>query len=169
MRKSISVKSEVAVLIVEDHLPMREAIRSYINRSFPSLSVIEVSNGAGALDYLEAHCPCLVLMDINLPDSNGLDLTRDILKSWPGTFVVAISIDTSAAVTERALASGAAQFIGKDKLFTSLLPLVGAASTLEKWIMGLESHFAIADESLLSVGHSTEQLQEVGVLQVGED
>jgi DNA-binding NarL/FixJ family response regulator len=126
--------SEAAVLIVEDHTPMREAIRACIERSFPGLCVIEAPDGANALKQVEAHRPSLVLMDINLPDANGLDLTRDIAKRRPSTIVAAISIDTSADLPARARAAGAAEFICKDNIFGRLVPLVGAAVMLTNWV-----------------------------------
>lgn len=169
MSQPRSVRREAAVLIVEDHAPMREAIRVLIERSFPGLVVIEAPDGATALKVVEAHEPSLVLMDINLPDANGLDLTRDIVKQWPGTFVVAISMGTSADLPERVKAAGAVQFIGKDTLFTTLLPLVGAALTMTNWVKGLESPSAITDESPLYGGHPAQHLLETGVLRVGQD
>ena len=107
INQSRGVRREPAVLIVDDHVPMREAIRACIEHAFPGLPVIEAPDGATALKCAEAHRPCLVLMDINLPDANGLDLTRDILKQWPCTFVAGISIDTGVDLPERVLAAGA--------------------------------------------------------------
>ena len=163
MSQPNSVRREAAVLIVDDHAPMREAIRVCIEGSFSGLPIIEAPDGATALRYVKAHCPSLVLMDINLPDANGLDLTRDILKQWPGTFVAATSIDTSADLSERAREAGAVQFIGKDDLFKTLLPLISAAVTLNKWMKDLESQTAITDESPLDGGHHAEQSLETGV------
>ena len=151
------------MLIVEDHAPMREAIRVCIESAFPGLSVIEATDGVTALKAVEAHGPCFVLMDINLPDANGLDLTRDILKQWPGTFVAATSIDTSADLSERAREAGAVQFIGKDDLFKTLLPLVSAAVTMNNWMKDFESDTAITDESPFKGEHHAEQLLENGV------
>ena len=163
MSRSTKAGREAAVLIVENHVPMREVIRSCITRSFPDLSIIEVSDGAAAIEYLEAHCPSLVLIDINLPDVDGFDLMRDVLKQWPCTFVAAISIDTNADLTEQVQAVGALEYFGKDKLSTSLLPLVGAAVTLANWAKDLESHFAITDESLLYSGHRAVHVLETAV------
>ena len=157
------------MLIVEDHAPMRQAIRVCIERSFPGLSVTEAPDGATALKYVEAHCPSLVVMDINLPDSSGLDLTRDILKQWPCTFIAAISIDTSADLAARVRSAGASEFIGKDELFERLLPLVGAAVTLTNWMKGLEFHYAITDESSLYKRHHAENSVEIDDLRVGHD
>ena len=108
-------------------------------------------------------------MDINLPDINKFDPTREILKQCPCTFVAAISIDTSTDVTERAQAAGAVQLIGKDELFISLFPQVGAAVTLANWTKGLQSHFPIADESRLYATHSLAHMYEGGVLLVGQN
>ena len=164
-----SVRREAAVLIVEDHAPMREAIRVCIEGSFSGLSIIEAPDGAAALKYVETHCPSLVLMDINLPDANGLDLTRDILKQWPCTFVAAISFDTSADLSERVRAAGAVEFIRKDNLFKTLLPLVGAAVTMTNWRNDLEFNSAITDESPLYGGHHAEHLLKTGVLAFDQD
>ena len=139
MSQPESVRRAAAVLIVDDHAPMREAMRVCIERAFPNLPVIEAPDGATALEVVKENCPCLVLMDINLPDANGLDLTRDILKQWPRTFVVVISIDTSMELSEYAKAAGALELIGKDDLFRTLLPLVGAAVTLNNMMKGLTS------------------------------
>ena len=164
-----SVRREAAVLIVEDHAPMREAIRVCIEGSFSGLSIIEAPDGDAALKYVEAHCPSLVLMDINLPDANGLDLTRDILKQWPCTFVAVISIDTSADLLERVRTAGAVEFIGKDNLFKTLLPLVGAAVTMTNWRNDLEFQSAITDKSTLRGGYPAEHLLETGALRFGQD
>ena len=137
------------MLIVEDHAPLREAIRVFIEHSFAGLSVIEAPDGATALKVVQAHGPCFVLMDINLPDANGLDLTRDIVKQRPGTLVAVISMDTSADLPELARAAGAVEFIGKDTLFKTLLPLVGAAVSLTHWMQEIESPCITAAKSPL--------------------
>ena len=157
------------MLVVEDHVPMREAIRVCIESSFPGLSVIEASNGATALKCVEAHCPSLVLVDVNLPDADGVDLMRLILKQWPCTFVACISIDTSADLAERARAAGAVEFIGKDKLFKTLLPLVGAVFTLTNWMKGLECHSLVTEDSPQNLASHAEHLLETGVRPVGQE
>lgn len=129
-----NVSCEAVILIVDDQAPMRDAIRHYIARSFPKLCVIEAPDGAAALEHVKAYHPALVLMDINLPDANGLDLTRDIRKLCPPTVVAAISIDTSAHISAQALAAGAVAFIGKDRLFDELTTLIGGVMTLRSWM-----------------------------------
>lgn len=153
MSQSRNFAGEAAVLIVGGHTPMREAVRVCIERSFSALSIIEAPDRATALTYVEAHRPSLVLMDVNLPDANGLDLTRDILKRWPTTFVAAISIDASADLPARARAAGAVDFTSKDQVFKALAPLVGAAVSLTSWMNSLKSDATITAGSPLCGGH----------------
>ena len=134
------------MLIVDDHAPMREAIRVCIQRSFPELDVIEAPDGANALKRVEAHRPALVLIKINLPDANGLDVMRAIKMLLPATFIAAISIDTSAHLCSQAVVAGAADIIHSDKLFESLVPFVGAAVTLTNWMNRVKS------DSLITAG-----------------
>ena len=152
MDRPTSANRDAYVLIVDDHAPMREAIRVCIERAFPGLSVIEAPDGATALKYVEAHCPSLVLMDINLPDANGLDVTRNVLKQWPRALVAGLSVDVGGDLPERVRAAGAIEFIGKDNLFKTLLPLVGAAVTLTNWKEEFEPHPSITVESVLNLG-----------------
>jgi DNA-binding NarL/FixJ family response regulator len=129
-----NVAPEAAVLIVEDHAPMRTALYDLIRHSFPKLRVIDAYDGATALAHFEAHRPSFVLMDINLPDANGLDLARTIKKRSPATIVAVTSIETNAHIAAQALAANAVAFIGKDKLFDEIVPLVRAAVTLTQWM-----------------------------------
>ncbi len=124
---------EATVLIVEDHAPMRTALYHLIRHSFPRLRVIDAHDGASALTHVDAHRPSFVVVDKNLPDANGFDLTRTIKKLSPSTLVAVTSIEKNALIAAQALAAGAVAFIGKDKLFDEIVPLVGAAVTLTDW------------------------------------
>ena len=116
------------VLIVEDQAPMRAALRDFLTLSFPAWQVLEAADGVTAMKVFTEHRPPLVLMDVCLPDTNGIELTRRIKAIAPETVVVVMSIQNSAHIVEQALAAGAAVFISKDRIFTELAPLIA------KWI-----------------------------------
>jgi DNA-binding NarL/FixJ family response regulator len=101
---------------------------------------------ATAMAHFDARRPLFVVVDKNLPDANGLDLTRTIKKLSPATMVAVTSIETNAHIGAQALAAGAVAFIGKDKLFDEIVPLVGAAVTLTEWMEVMPS-FSISAQN----------------------
>jgi DNA-binding NarL/FixJ family response regulator len=133
MSQAARVAPEVAVLIVDDEATIRSALRDLIQTSYPKLRVIDAPDGATARKLVDAHRPAVVLVDKNLPDENGIELTRTIKQLSPPTLVAVISIETNADTAAQALAAGAVAFVGKDRLFEEIVPLVGAAATLAVW------------------------------------
>jgi len=118
------------VLIVEDQAPMRTALRDFLALSFPAWLVLEAADGATAMKVFAEHRLPLVLMDVCLPDTNGIELTRRIKALAPGTAVVVMSIQNGAHIVEQALAAGAIVFISKDRIFNELAPLIARLNNL---------------------------------------
>jgi DNA-binding NarL/FixJ family response regulator len=118
------------VLIVEDQAPMRATLRDFLTLSFSAWQVLEAADGVTAMRVFTEHRPPLVLMDVCLPDTNGIELARRIKAEAPETVVVVMSIQTGPHVAEQALAAGAAAFIGKDRLSTELAPLIAKLNSI---------------------------------------
>ncbi|MGQ0751363.1 MAG: response regulator [Betaproteobacteria bacterium] len=114
-------------LIVEDHAPMRAALREFILQRFPGADIIEEHSGAGAVDKCLCHDPDVVLMDIALPAANGLMLTAEIKKHATRTKVIATSSHTSPIYRERAQSAGADLFVPKDSIFSQLADAIAIA------------------------------------------
>jgi DNA-binding NarL/FixJ family response regulator len=112
------------MLIVEDQAPMRLALRDFLSLEFPAWRVLEAADGEHAISVFLEQRPPLVLVDVCLPDGNGIELTRRIMALAPQTIVVVMSIQNGSHIVEQALAAGAAAFIGKDRIFADLAPLV---------------------------------------------
>ncbi len=72
------------VLIVEDNLIFRGTFRKRLNDNFPSLVVEEASSGDEALQKVKGAQPDLIFMDVRLPGTNGLQLTKKIKNDLPG-------------------------------------------------------------------------------------
>ncbi|MDQ5849031.1 MAG: response regulator [Pseudomonadota bacterium] len=135
------------MLIVEDQAPMRAALCDLIETWFPKLRVIHAPDGATARKLFDARRPAFVLVDKNLPDANGLDLARTIKKLSPATMIAVTSVETNAHIAAQARAAGAVAFIGKDRLFDELRPLIGAAVTLMEWMHGNASSSLVPADS----------------------
>ena len=116
-----------AVLIVDDHLPLRQVMREFLQRAFPDCSFREAADGAGALEACNACRPQLVLMDVCLPDANGIELTARLGTLYPGIRVIVVSHKCGEVYVDQALAAGARAYVCKDHLLTELVPAVAAA------------------------------------------
>ena len=115
------------VLIVEDHALMRQTLRRFLEQAFPGCGFREAADGASALEACNAHPAQLVLMDIFLPDANGIELTARLRVLYPGIQVIVVSHKSGQPYVQRALAAGARAYVVKDNLATDLVPAVAAA------------------------------------------
>ena len=115
------------VLLVEDRGVMRALLRDFLQSSIPGLVIIEAANGARALKIARERRPQVVLMDINLPDANGIELTAQIKAMLPDARIIIVTGLNGSAYVERALAAGAFAYVTKDKIYAELLPLMMSA------------------------------------------
>ena len=106
----------VRVLIVDDQPPFREAARMVVEITGGYEVAGEAETGEQSLEMVAELSPDLVLMDINLPGIDGIEATRRIAASHPDTTVLVLSTYEAEEYEPRALAAGAAGFIGKSDL-----------------------------------------------------
>ncbi|MFZ2447367.1 MAG: response regulator transcription factor [Syntrophobacteraceae bacterium] len=102
-----------SVLIVEDNSVFCSALRNFLSAAFPSVEIEEASNGEEALHKFRILKPVLILMDIRLPDINGLVLTRMIKNICPDTEVILLTSHNIFEYREAGLRSGASHFVIK--------------------------------------------------------
>jgi two-component system, NarL family, nitrate/nitrite response regulator NarL len=103
------------ILIVDDHALVRRGMNYVVKEGFPDAEVVEAESAASALDLLRAGAkPDLALVDVRMPDLDGLELLRSIKAEWPGMPVIMLSTYENAPYVKRALADGAAGYLLKD-------------------------------------------------------
>ncbi|MDO8703996.1 MAG: response regulator transcription factor [Sulfuricaulis sp.] len=115
------------VLIVDDYQPMRAALRALLQSAYPGVNILEAADGARALELCLSHRPRLVLMDIELPDANGIELTARIKAKLPECNVIVVSQHSASIYVERAHEAGAYAYITKGTAHQELLPAVAGA------------------------------------------
>ena len=120
------------MLIVEDQDYMRRMLREFLQAAFPGKNIHEAADGRSALAVCLERRPGIVLMDIGLPDANGIELTAQIKIMLPDTAVIIVSNLTGSAYTERAKAAGAFAYINKEAIHDLLLPAISAALGLSR-------------------------------------
>lgn len=112
------------MLIVEDQDTMREKLREYLQAEFPDRLIREAATGSEALARCREQAPQVVLMDIGLPDIDGITLTARIKRMLPDTAVVVVSSYAGPEYPQRAAAAGADAYINKTDITCELLPVV---------------------------------------------
>lgn len=115
------------MLIVEDQEAMRKALREYLQAEFPGRLIREAASGSEALALCRERAPQIVLMDIGLPDIDGILLTDLIKRMLPATAVVMVSNYAGSEYLQRAAAAGADGYVSKTDITTELLPAVATA------------------------------------------
>jgi DNA-binding NarL/FixJ family response regulator len=102
------------VLLADDHPVVREGLRGMIDAE-PDLTVVgEAGSGAEAIAMAESLCPDVVLMDLRMPDVDGVTATGRILAALPETRIVVVTTYESDADILRAVEAGAAGYLLKD-------------------------------------------------------
>lgn len=103
----------VKVLIVEDHGALRFALRRRLLAEYPKLELFEADSGERAVTMALAEHPQLILMDIALPQMDGIEATRRIKSQFPDTYVAAVSMRDDPHSRARAHDAGITRFIAK--------------------------------------------------------
>jgi DNA-binding NarL/FixJ family response regulator len=111
----------IRVLIVDDQPPFREAARMVVEITDGFEVAGEAVTGEESLQMVEELSPDLVLMDINLPGIDGIEATQRIAHDHPDVTVLVLSTYEAEEYEPRALAAGAAGFIGKADLTPDVL------------------------------------------------
>ena len=117
----------LTVLVVDDYEPFRRFICSRLE-SRPDLQVIgEASDGLEAVEKAQALKPDLILLDIGLPNLNGIEAAHRISRLIPTATILFVSQISDADVVQEALSNGAKGYVWKQDAGIDLLPAVEAA------------------------------------------
>ncbi|MCD6187145.1 MAG: response regulator [Desulfuromusa sp.] len=112
------------ILLVDDHPMLRKGLRLLIN-SEEGLSVVgEANDGQEAIDRVRELTPDIVVMDINMPNLNGIDATRKILAESSQTKILALSIHSGRQYVENMLEAGAVGYLLKESAPEELIKAI---------------------------------------------
>lgn len=102
------------ILIVDDHALVRRGMGHVVRECFPEAEVVEAADVAEALEAMNAGGIDVALVDVRMPDADGLDLLHEMKQRWPEVPVIMLSSFDHAHYVRRALAEGAAGYMLKD-------------------------------------------------------
>ena len=117
----------IRTLIVDDNAGFRRRLKEFL-ASEPDIEVIgEAGNAQEAILKARELQPDLVLMDVSMPGTNGIDATRQLKDEMPEVKVIMVSLFDSRQYREAALASGASGYVTKKSLIEELMPAIRGA------------------------------------------
>ena len=126
--------TQIRVLLADDHKLVRAGIRSLLER-LPDVEVIaEASDGREAIRLVEKSEPQVVLMDLAMPELNGLEATRHLTRTFPKVRVIILSIYSDEEHVYQALRAGAAGYLLKGSATEELELAIRSAAEGETYL-----------------------------------
>src|SRR4051812_1535074 len=108
------------IVIADDHQIVRQGLRSLLER-YPDMKVIgEAADGRSAVRMAKELNPEVVVMDIAMPELNGIEATRQLVNTQPATKIVALSMHADRRFASEMLRAGAKAYLVKDGAFEEL-------------------------------------------------
>lgn len=118
---------DIRVLVVDDHGIIRSGLRALLAAENGFSVVGEASTGKEALTLLQRFLPDVVVMDVRMPDLNGIDATRQALAILPTVKIIGLSADADDHMAVEMLRAGALGFVKKDAAYEELISAIRAA------------------------------------------
>jgi len=138
----------IRVLIADDHKIMLAGLRSLLEKQTDFDVVAEAENGRKAVQMAQEKKPDVVVMDVSMPDLNGIEATTQIVESLPGTRVIALSMHSDKRFVMGMLRAGASGYLLKDcasqELANAIHQVAGGRKYLSPEITGV-----VIDDCLL--------------------
>ena len=118
----------VRILLADDHIVLRDGMRLLLERQPGFRVVAEAADGRATLDLVLEHDPDVVVMDIAMPNMNGIEATRRIVEQHPRTGVVILSMHDDESYVIRSLKAGARAYLLKNAMKAELIAAIQAVA-----------------------------------------
>jgi len=121
MRAGILMDSKKTIVIAEDHTIVRKGLRALLD-SHPDFKVIgEAEDGRMAIRCVDQLRPDIILLDLTMPRTNGLEAIREIKRQFPEIRVLVLTVHKTEEYVQAALEAGADGYVSKDDTHTELI------------------------------------------------
>jgi len=138
--------SQIRILAVDDHPIVREGIAGLLGIQTDMDLVGEASNGRDAIQQFRTHRPDITLMDLQMPEMNGIDALIAIRNEFPDAKVIVLTTYAGDTQILRALKAGAQAYLLKNALHKELLETIRAVHTGKK-TLSTEVSYQVAEHA----------------------
>ncbi len=159
------------ILLADDHAILREGLRSLLEKHKGYEVVAEASDGRATVKLAKKHVPDVVIMDISMPDMNGVEATRQIIAELPGIKVIALSVHADKRYVASMLGAGAVAYLRKDCVSEELTRAIecvmhGQVYISPRIVSIISKHFAEVSQEISAAISSPLSVKEREVLQL---
>ena len=138
-------RMNVRIVIADDHKLLREGLSSLLSQQ-PDMQVVgQATNGREAVQLAERELPDVVVMDVSMPDLNGIDATRQIISRSRKTKVIALSMHSDRQFVAEMFRAGARGYLLKDSAFEELADAITRVAENDTFIAPKISGFDPAE------------------------
>lgn len=123
-----------SVLIVEDHTLLRETWVQLLNVHIDFCVVAHCGSAAEARQLCVQHKPDVIMLDINLPDTNGIDLAAELHRQYPNIHILAVSLHNQSQYAKKIMQNGAKGYVTKNASSTELFHALSLVAKGQKYI-----------------------------------
>ena len=138
--------AQIRILTVDDHPIVRQGITGLIGIQTDMVLVGEASNGRDAIQQFRTHHPDVTLMDLQMPEMNGIDALIAIRNEFPDAKVIVLTTYVGDTQILRALKAGAQAYLLKNTLHKELLETIRAVHAGKK-TLSPEASFQVAEHA----------------------
>ncbi len=136
---------KIRILIVDDHKIIRQGLRSLLDNESDMEVLGEAQNGRDAVKLAGELKPDIVIMDVSMPDLNGMEASRQILSNFSDTKIIALSIHSDNLFVAEMLKSGASGYLLKDCAFEELSRAIRTVMAGKKYLSPVISGVVVED------------------------
>jgi len=141
-----SAPSPIRILSVDDHPLIRQGIAGLVAAQTDMTVIAEATNGREAIQQFHRHRPDITLMDLQMPEMNGLDAITAIRAEFPEARIIVLTTYAGDVQALRALKAGARAYLLKDSLHKELLATIRAVQSGRK-SLSPEVSFRLAEHA----------------------
>jgi two-component system invasion response regulator UvrY len=156
----------IRILLVDDHPVVRRGIRQIVMDGLRAVSVGEASDAPSALASIRTDAWDIVVLDLTLPGTSGLDLMKQIHRERPALPVLVLSMHPAAQFARRVLAAGAAGYLTKDSAPTELVVAIEQVRRGRMYLNNRPADNAVGEDAAIVPPHDELSDREYQVLRM---